>query len=598
MSLPHKHFPVSTQRIIKSRFVQNIFLYLKVDLLTFKAKRLFSFGPVLIVINLFILLPQSRFDPDPHHDGYMFAGAVAVSEGRVPNRDFLAQYGPLVPLIHGIWLRIFGEYLINLRILTSILLALTGYLVYVLVSQFRSKRLAFTAQLLWVLSYPIQPLPHSMPWATVISSFLMIIILYLYLKLKRLSLHPVWAILLGFIIGSLFLIRVQLVLLLLFTQINFLYKRKQRFRGNEQKSALLISIASLTSFVASLFFMYRAGSLEQYILQCVTWPSKFYGQTYLPTSIFSKDGFVYWSTWYYYPFFFVSIWLLLRVLRNSYKISFHDFTPVQVLACSLTILLVSFGYVYLTNYDFYPKSYLNPVLQLQWLLLRLPLAFFFFLAAFFVLKFSRELLNLTLLSYDNFVLFIGLSAALLLYPGSGPIHLWWSSPVLLAAFFTQDSFKLFNRDFLKSDYEMKVILSTSLVFASLLIPSHLNQSRVPFESQILKGMMGPAESVRDIDSTVSALRKYELSEPRDREIFFDCRDGMYSVANGSFSSVGLQFVNWGLEDLSSAPDGVPIFICNSMQDELVNSYLVDKYRIVEIISLTNGRVNAIIEPTP
>ena len=69
---------------------------------------------ITFLIQITYFLIQSKWDPDPHHDGYVYAQALAASEGMVPNRDFFAMYGPLNPFLQGIWLNITNHNLISL----------------------------------------------------------------------------------------------------------------------------------------------------------------------------------------------------------------------------------------------------------------------------------------------------------------------------------------------------------------------------------------------------------------------------------------------------------------------------------------------------
>lgn len=59
-----------------------------------------------------------RFDPDPHHDGYMFTAARGVSEGLELHRQVFYQYGPLTGWLHGLVLFLFGSRLFVLRLVS------------------------------------------------------------------------------------------------------------------------------------------------------------------------------------------------------------------------------------------------------------------------------------------------------------------------------------------------------------------------------------------------------------------------------------------------------------------------------------------------
>ena len=65
--------------------------------------------------QLVFVFSAYRLEPDPHHDGVIYGAAVGASQGLVPQRDFLSQYGPMQPLINGIWLTLFGTSMLSLR---------------------------------------------------------------------------------------------------------------------------------------------------------------------------------------------------------------------------------------------------------------------------------------------------------------------------------------------------------------------------------------------------------------------------------------------------------------------------------------------------
>jgi hypothetical protein len=61
--------------------------------------------------TLFLLMLQSIFvflyirnDPDPFHSGFVYSQSVAVSDGLLPNRNFLSPYGAIESLLIGKWL--------------------------------------------------------------------------------------------------------------------------------------------------------------------------------------------------------------------------------------------------------------------------------------------------------------------------------------------------------------------------------------------------------------------------------------------------------------------------------------------------------------
>ncbi len=524
----------------------------------------------------------------------MFAGAVASADGLIPNRDFFAQYGPLAPFIHGIWLRIFGDTLFNLRIFTALLLAVTGPLVFIVVSNYQSHKTAFLAQLAWILSYPIQPLPHSMPWATVISSFLMVLAIYCYLKTKS-SQHPAfWGVIVGSIVGTLFLLRFQLILLLIFTLLVFnpFGKQFNRWVASTNKT---ISISAISSFSISVLIMIRLDSLDEYVVQCITWPSEYYGLTYLPWNIFSKEGFIYWSTWYYYPFFFLFFYFAFKHFRGFPKTLKSNSSLGRKLVFLFLLLLILIAYSLFSNYSVEPKSYLNPILQLQWLFLRIPIAFYFFLSVFFVSRFIRGLFQLKKFKKGNFVSIVALCAVFLLYPGSDPIHLWWSAPVLLAAFFVEfHPNSILRNSTVVDQRSLNGIFVTLIMFSVALIPQTFFKERTTFAAPILKGLFAPQSYVDSLDATLLAITSFVDEHRNHSHLSFDCRDGLYAVATGSFLSIDRQFVSWGPDLDAKSHEVENVFVCDISDTDLAARYPKEAFKVISRIRTGEGRWNVIV----
>ena len=93
-----------------------------------------TFAAIFITItNLIFFANISRFDPDPHHDGVMFTAALASALGKVPNREFFAQYGPLTPVLQGMWLDLTSPTLFNLRLLHAIILTISALLMFLII---------------------------------------------------------------------------------------------------------------------------------------------------------------------------------------------------------------------------------------------------------------------------------------------------------------------------------------------------------------------------------------------------------------------------------------------------------------------------------
>ena len=151
-----------------------------------------NFGP-LIFISIFefvIFAIQAPFDLEPLHDGLAFAMATATANDLLPNRDFFAQYGPLSPFIFGSVLKVFGHYMLVLRIFTAILLTVTGCIFFLILKRFISVKSACLLSITWAVSSPLYiNLNTDLPWASVVTTLFSISILYLLALIKDKNLH-------------------------------------------------------------------------------------------------------------------------------------------------------------------------------------------------------------------------------------------------------------------------------------------------------------------------------------------------------------------------------------------------------------------------
>jgi hypothetical protein len=507
----------------------------------------------------------------------MFAAAVAVSEGKIPNKDVFAQYGPLAPLIQGMWLKIFGIELINLRVLTAFLIAITAAYIFTLTKSRLGISTAFLLQFFWVVSQPRLPLPPTLPWASVISTLLILIAIHNF-RIVQDSKYVRWKplILVGAALALLPLLRVQIGIFTLLILINWtsLY-----FRRKISVSAYLsLALSTLITLVLTFVLFHSFGMIESYILQCLEWPSKFYGNAYLPTIIFTKDGLVYWSTWYYYPFLYV---IFRSFLSHRWNFLFKQLPLRRFNHILLPLLIVVFGIfsMFFYSYDVNPKSYLNPFLQFQWLLQRSVIGLFYFLAFDRFIRALRGFRSFSL-SSNYFEPILATSAIAQLYPGSDPLHLWWIAPVLLVTFFSPGN-KIFPQYSVDARKLRGYLLYVS-VLLTLILVQYLSIARVSFESSILHGMYSQAEVRNRIEPMLSSIIQTRRLYPNN-ELVFDCHDGLFSVADGTYLPRDKNFVNWSPEFNVVTTSGDIVVVCSLDSVRLHSRYPYEEFSIIHQI---------------
>ena len=118
---------------------------------------------------------------DTHHDGITLKPAVDVANGKMLFRDTFSQYGALTTLIHVLAIKLFGEYLIVIRLLTALFYGLIQILLWLIYSRVLPKWLNTFSCVIWLsLGYFFIDYPAMLvlPWATVYSIFSILLSLY------------------------------------------------------------------------------------------------------------------------------------------------------------------------------------------------------------------------------------------------------------------------------------------------------------------------------------------------------------------------------------------------------------------------------------
>jgi hypothetical protein len=106
------------------------------------------------IATLLVLFPLARYGIDPHHDGLVFKGALDFIDGQVPHRDSYNQYGPLLPVILGTFLWVFGATLLSLKASAVIFYALSAALMVFLWKRLVVLPLALFTWAVWLTAQP------------------------------------------------------------------------------------------------------------------------------------------------------------------------------------------------------------------------------------------------------------------------------------------------------------------------------------------------------------------------------------------------------------------------------------------------------------
>lgn len=111
--------------------------------------------PLMVFLAMFGISGYlSTIGVDPHHDGIMLKPAIDFAEGKILFKESFSQYGALTVLLQGGAVKIFGEYLIVIRLLTAFFYGMTGFFLWLIWRRFLPGWLTNITCLIWIMLAP------------------------------------------------------------------------------------------------------------------------------------------------------------------------------------------------------------------------------------------------------------------------------------------------------------------------------------------------------------------------------------------------------------------------------------------------------------
>ena len=499
-----------------------------------KKQHNYKFLGLVFIIEFIIFALQAPFDLDPHHDGLSYAMAIASKEGYLPNRDFFAQYGPLTPYIFGFVLKLFGTDLLFLRLFTSLLLALTGTVLFAILKRRLLNVTSLLITLAWAVTSPIYlNLNTNLPWATVITSLMLILsINFLQLlesqnivskKFKLITFALCFLLIFGF------LGRQQLIFVFLFVPILLIWEPNS-YRVKYFRKLVLIYSMAIACFLGFIFL--STGLLIPWLKECVLFALKYsLTMTWANPQDALKAKIVDLALYLLFPgyvfFYFLAIKFSNRIRSQWVYILITMTFFGAILAIQAITIAAS------------DKSFLNPYYIAIYFSQNTFMISGYLSAGAIIGVLFRFFRRHTISIFEKLSIFIGITALLQLYPVHDPLHIWWLTPVMLSSIVAKLSkFEIFAKPYIRIRFEIFTFFTILTSFAILF--NYLNFSRVEFKSPILQGIYAEASFVESVDATLFALNRL----PINSKIAFDCQDALYSVYDGTFNPQSRNIVNW------------------------------------------------------
>ena len=516
--------------------------------------------PLVFAFQFAVVGLIMRLDPDPHHDGILYGAAVRISDSGVPNRDVFAQYGPLVPEIQGLWLRIFGPSLLNLRIQALLIFILVSVAIWNVAKLYTSRRTAHLISSTWILA-----IPSVLPWPNIYTTLISIISFILLVNLETRKIHgnPLRVFLASSLIGVGSFGRIHLVAIFILVSFYFLIVKNLRLKLVAWVCGFLSSVVSI------LVILHLNGALSDFISQCVSW--SFF--EYASPSI--NKSFIVGLFWF--PVIFalsaliiLSVQSLIR-LKRGVSVSY-----LLVTALFLSLLLISnvdrTGDLTLRNPKVLSIDFARNMLNSLDYSVAFAMALVFILGILKVKKVETGAALGVLYS-------VGVMTQL--YPKYDINHLWLVSPMFIIGFlvaFGQTT--LFRK---LSVLPLQIVLVGLCITLVSQISYLAVQPRSNFESSSLKGMLGPTEFARSLDLTMLQLEKF--AEPGST--VFQCNNGIFAGAGGNYLASSNSLVNWG-PDADENELGSQVFFCG-VSDEAINEVKSLGYKILFKVPLVYFR---------
>ena len=475
------------------------------------------------------LLLRSRLDPNPHHDGIILGSAIGASEGLLPNKDTFAQYGPGAPIVQGIWLQIFGNTLLNLRILNALLLMCTSAILISVLSNKIGMKLALLISSIWIFSYP-DILPF-IPWPSVLTTLFALLVGALLTSYLGSGPRHKWKLYLS----SFFLVfgvtfRIQFVLL--FFIVTLVFSLKSHFWSSKKDLRLWLFFSGFNVALA-LIILWEIGILLPFVDETIVWAFTSYGD----------KGYTFRQLvdLLYFPIGFLIAYALFKLaIRNSDKGSRSTqgfiFAGVFLTGVCAWILSRNNRNSYLAFK--HPRILAaNIAEQFSYCLLYGSIIYFLILTLVFIRPGSGVKKRcIALLQTNSWVIFvIALGSLPQMYPAFDPLHLWWLTPLFLAGISAVRPFNLAGQSL------RNLTLASTAFLLALLLPlySLISLPRNAFESKVLRGMIGETWYASQLDQSLKMISDFG----NKGRIEFACADGIYAAANGYLAD-GPRFVNW------------------------------------------------------
>jgi len=222
---------------------------------------------LLCLISIGLSIVESKVNLDAHHWGLMYSNASDLNKGLIPYKEIFIQYGLLTTLIQGIALKILGDTVVSVGIITGIFYAISIYLSYYLWKKVLGKDLASLSALIMFLIHPY----IIYPWSDYFFGTFLLLSLLMLVNSKEKKINYFLA---GVFWACSILSR-QTTFLSTFVPLN-LYFFIRYYKSNNNfklKNIIFFYLGALSIGSIFIFYLFKQSILEMWINQNFKIPS-------------------------------------------------------------------------------------------------------------------------------------------------------------------------------------------------------------------------------------------------------------------------------------------------------------------------------------
>ena len=480
---------------------------------------------------------------DPHHDGVILAPAVAFSENLTVHVGAFSQYGPLSPILSGLWLKLTDPNLISLRYFAALQAFILSVGLFLVLKKLTSVERARLITIFWIFASGIWAtrFPGAlMAWPSLLSTLFLIFALFFSIKgvsgsSIRSSFHLLIA---GFLIATAGFARAQswaiagaIGLALIFTT------------AKSSKKLMFLCLGYVLGFAVMLGYLFSVQALKAWWLQSIYWPTQIYSALGQGNNYNRFQGVLY---------IIEGLSLLLFIFVASIIYKRYSGIYVAVFIVAVTLISIILG-LYIPTINELPIRYrvlLGEPLE------RILVSPYYLSASLAILIMYQQIRKKKSTRTPEYFLVASFGAISLiqLYPQSDVMHLWWIAPLLLPSLAIFISNLKITSRLLPIVFDRLVL--TFSVFGLIFALNFIFSDWKEFENSALIQTYASPEKVESL-SVYNQIAN--LAVPRKSS--FDCHDGVYSVITGTYLPVDEWYVDWGFPTTITPELGEIRFIC-------------------------------------